>query len=229
MGPSPVRPTLGLDIGGTKLAVGVVDGSGRVYGLQIRPTEASAGPDAVLERLFAMGHRAVDAAGLGPVAAVGISCGGPLDAARGVVLSPPHLTGWFDVAVVERARQAFAAPAVLENDGTAAALAEYRHGAGRGTSSIVYLTLSTGIGGGAVLGGRVYRGAWGNGTEFGHILVRSDGRSCSCGRLGCIEAYASGTSIAARALEALEGQPALVDAGFGPGGRGRCRRGGAGR
>lgn len=208
MGPGSAPPVLGLDIGGTKLAVGVVTGVGEVHGLQVQPTDPASGPDAVLRRLFAMGHRALEIAGSGPVAGVGISCGGPLDAARGVLLGPLHLTGWIDVAVTERARAAFDVPATLANDATAAALAEYWYGAGRGTSSMVYLTLSTGVGGGAVLDGRLYRGAYGNGAEFGHIQVRPDGRRCSCGRRGCVEAYASGTNIALRAREALALQAA---------------------
>ena len=203
MGPGSAPPVLGLDIGGTKLAVGVVTPLGEVHGLQVQPTDAASGPDAVLRRLFAMGHRALRAADLGRVAAVGVSCGGPLDAARGILLCPPHLPGWVDVAVAERTRAAFDVPATLTNDATAAALAEFRYGAGRGTTSMVYLTLSTGVGGGAVLDGRLYRGAHGNGAEFGHIQVRSGGRRCSCGREGCVEAYASGTSIALRAREAV--------------------------
>lgn len=203
MGPDSAPPVLGLDIGGTKLAVGVVTCVGEVHGLQVQPTDPVSGPDAVLERLFAMGRQALEIADVGPVAAVGISCGGPLDAARGVLLGPPHLPGWIDVAVTERARNAFGVPTTLANDATAAALAEYWYGAGRGTSSMLYLTLSTGVGGGAVLDGRLYRGAYGNGAEFGHIQVRSDGRRCSCGRRGCVEAYASGTNIARRAREAV--------------------------
>jgi glucokinase len=142
-------------------------------------------------------------AGRAPIGAVGIACGGPLDAAAGILLDPPHLPGWHAVPIRALAEQAFGVPAALENDATAAALAEYRCGAGRGTATMLYLTVSTGIGGGAVVAGRLHLGAAGNAAEFGHVTVLRGGRRCSCGRRGCIEAYASGTSIAARTKEAL--------------------------
>ncbi|MHA7132956.1 ROK family protein [Oerskovia turbata] len=194
---------LGLDIGGTKLAVGVVGEDGRVDRLLIEPTRREEGPEAVLARLFRMGREAVAASGTAAPSAVGISCGGPLDAARGVLLNPPHLPGWIDVPVVEMAAAAFDLPTYLENDATAAALGEHAFGAGRGTSTLVYLTVSTGVGGGAVVDGRLHRGAAGNGGELGHVMVRPDGRACTCGRRGCLEAYCSGTQIARRAEEAV--------------------------
>jgi glucokinase len=107
------------------------------------------------------------------------------------------------VPIVDMARERFGVPAVLENDATAAALAEYRYGVARGAQTALYLTVSTGIGGGAIIDGRLHRGAAGNGGEFGHIMVRPGGRECLCGRFGCLEVYASGTSIAQRATEAL--------------------------
>lgn len=201
------RPVLGLDIGGTKLAVGVVTADGAVHGGLVEPTRREQGPRRVLQRLFALGHRAVADAGLGPVAAVGISCGGPLDAEAGVLQAPLHLPGWHDVPVVALAEDAYGVSAALENDATAAALGEYRHGHGArlpaADATMLYLTLSTGVGGGAVVGSRLHRGAAGNGGEFGHLVVRPGGRSCLCGRRGCLERYVSGTSIAERAIEAL--------------------------
>lgn len=195
---------LGLDIGGTKLAAGAVDAHGTVIAERTIPTRREEGPDAVLARLFDLARATVDAAGpAGPPRAIGIGCGGPLDRTTGVLHSPPHLPGWHDVAVVDRARAALGAPAFLDNDGTAAALGEFRSGAGRGHSTMLYLTISTGVGGGAIVDGRLHRGASGNGGEFGHLTVVRGGRLCSCGRLGCLEAYVSGTSIAARAREAL--------------------------
>jgi glucokinase len=201
------RPVLGLDIGGTKLAVAVVTPDGRAHGLQVAPTHREEGPGRVLDRLVALGHAAVAAAGLGPVAAVGISCGGPLDSDAGVLLRPLHLPGWEHVPVVALARAAYGVPAALENDATAAALGEYRFGLGRtlppGRGTLVYLTLSTGVGGGAVIDGRLHRGAAGNGGELGHLVVERGGRVCLCGRAGCLERYVSGTSIAERAAEAV--------------------------
>lgn len=197
------HPVLALDIGGTKLAVAVVTDGGSAHGVVVEPTRREEGWRVVVDRLFAMGRQAVAQAGLGDVEAVGIACGGPLDAAAGVLLSPPHLPGWIDVPIGALAAEAFGVPSVLQNDATAAALAEYRFGAGRGVDTMLYLTVSTGIGGGAVIDGSLHLGAAGNGGEFGHITVRPGGRLCSCGRHGCIEAYASGSSIALRAREAL--------------------------
>jgi glucokinase len=196
---------LALDIGGTKLAAGVVDTAGRVHSFAIASTLADEGPDSGLERLFALGRKVVEDSGIAwaEIGAVGIGAGGPLDAARGVLIAPPHLPGWLDVPLTDRAEEAFGIPAALENDATAAAAGEHRYGAGAGTRHMVYLTISTGVGGGVVIDGRLYRGAGGNGGELGHVTVDCNGRPCrGCGRRGCLEAYVSGTSIAERAREA---------------------------
>lgn len=198
------RTVLGLDIGGTKLAAGVVDATGMVHSFLRTPTLGHEGPDRVVERLLELGREAVAAAGASwsGVEAVGVGCGGPLDAARGV-LSPPYLPGWHDVPLAAIAERAYGLPVVLDNDATAAAAAEHRYGAGAGVTNMVYLTVSTGVGGGVIVDGRLYRGSDGNGAELGHVTVDWRGRVChGCGRRGCLEAYVSGTSIAERAREA---------------------------
>jgi glucokinase len=207
-GPGGVRPApvLGFDIGGTKLAAGVVDPAGRALSFVVCPTRNERGPDAVLVDLFGIGRRALDEAAVdeGDLGAVGIGCGGPLDPERGVLVAPPHLLGWRDVPMRDLAERQFGRPAFLENDATAAASAEHRYGAGVGARNMVYLTISTGVGGGVVIEDRLYRGATGNGGELGHLTVDWRGRPCrSCGRQGCLEAYVSGTSIAERAAEAI--------------------------
>ncbi|HWV88104.1 MAG TPA: ROK family protein [Capillimicrobium sp.] len=196
---------LALDIGGTKLAAGVVEDDGAVRAFAVAPSAAARGPQDTLARLFALGRRAIEQAGPGtPVDAVGIGCGGPLDPRRGVLVAPAHLPGWHDVPVVAMAQEAFGLPAAIENDATAAAAGEHRWGRGAGVRHLVYLTISTGVGGGIVADGRLYRGAAANGGELGHVTVDRDGRPCrTCGRRGCLEAYASGTAIAERATEAL--------------------------
>lgn len=197
------QPVLALDIGGTKLAVAVVTADGASHGLLTEPTDRQSGPDAVIAHLFDMGRRSIAASGRGEPVAVGISCGGPLDAASGVLTSPLHLPGWIDIPIVAMASAEYGVPAVVENDATAAVLGEHRFGAARGADIALYLTLSTGVGGGSVIDGRLHRGAAGNGGEFGHLMVRPGGRQCGCGRRGCLEAYASGTNIAIRARELL--------------------------
>ena len=196
---------LAFDIGGTKLAVGVVDASGTVHSFLVEPTRAEEGPEQGLERLWELGRRAVAQSRLawGEVVAAGICAGGPLDAARGVLVAPVHMPGWVDVEIASLAERELDRPAFLENDATAAAAGEHRYGAGAGTRHMVYLTVSTGVGGGVVVDGRLYRGAGGNGSELGHVTVDCNGRPCrGCGRNGCLEAYVSGTSIAERAQEA---------------------------
>lgn len=196
---------LALDIGGTKLAAGVVDATGSAHSFLVEPSRTDLGVDRVLADLFALGREAVAESKTAwtDISAVGIGCGGPLDAKSGVLLAPPHLAGWHDVPVVALAEREFERPATLENDATAAAAAEHRYGAGVGTSNMVYLTISTGVGGGVVIDGRLYRGATGNGGELGHVTIDWHGRRCrGCGRRGCLEAYVSGTSISERAQEA---------------------------
>ena len=198
-------PVLGLDIGGTKLAAGVVDSNGKVHSFVVAPTRVDEGAESGLERLFELGRLAIAESGFetGEIRAVGIGSGGPLDAERGVLIAPPHLPGWHDVPVVDLAEAAFHLPVTLENDATAAAAGEHRWGAGAGIRNMVYLTISTGVGGGVVIDGSLYRGSRGNGGELGHVTVDWHGRPCrGCGRLGCLEAYVSGTSIAERAREA---------------------------
>jgi len=196
---------LGLDIGGTKIAAGVVDAEGSVHGFAVAPSQADRGPDDGIARLFDLGRHAVAESGWSwdDITAIGIGCGGPLDSANGVLIAPLHLPGWNDVPIAARAAEELGRPAVLDNDATAAAAGEHRYGAGRGTRNMVYLTLSTGVGGGVIIDGRLHRGRTGNGGELGHVTVDWHGRRChGCGRRGCLEAYCSGTSIAERAHEA---------------------------
>ncbi|HVM16842.1 MAG TPA: ROK family protein [Gaiellaceae bacterium] len=199
-------PVLALDVGGTKLAAGVVDAAGTTHSFLAEPTLPERGPADTVQRLLDLGRRAVAESGIGwaEIAAVGIGCGGPLDVATGTVLAPPHLPGWRELPLAALVEEEYDRPAALENDATAAAAAEHAWGAGAGTRHMVYLTLSTGVGGGVVADGRLYRGARGNGAELGHVTVEGGTRGCrGCGRRGCLEAYVSGTSIAERAREAL--------------------------
>ncbi|HZQ81510.1 MAG TPA: ROK family protein [Gaiellaceae bacterium] len=205
MGGAPQSPVLALDIGGTKIAAGVVDADGHTRSFVVKPSRTELGVDAVLGDLFSLGRTAVEESGVDwrQIEAIGIGCGGPLDAEQGVLLAPPHLPGWHDVPVKELAEREYERGVTLENDATAAAAGEHRWGAGAGVDNMVYLTISTGVGGGVVIGGRLYRGSSGNGGELGHVTVDWHGRRCrGCGRLGCLEAYVSGTSIAERAQEA---------------------------
>jgi glucokinase len=180
--------------------------SGQVLAERREPSEAREGPDAMIGRAVRMAREAVDEAGmqLDEVIVVGIGCGGPLDPWRGIVHNALNNPGWIDVPIVARIEAELGRPAFLDNDANAAALGEHRFGAGRGVADLVYLTISTGVGGGLVLGGRLYHGENGNAGELGHISVQvQGGRPCHCGSIGCLEAYCSGTNIAVRLLEAV--------------------------
>jgi glucokinase len=203
---------LGLDFGGTKLAAGLVDAASGVVLARARcPTPASGGADASLAAMLdlardLLGQPADDAAApLAPPAlkGIGVSFGGPVAADGRTVRLSMHVPGWEGLALADRLERAFGVAALIANDGDAAALAEHRFGAGRGVRHMLYLTVSTGIGGGVIVDGRLHRGerAWAG--EVGHIVLKPDGPPCPCGRNGCLESLASGLSIARTAQQQL--------------------------
>jgi glucokinase len=195
---------LGIDIGGTKVALALGDEQGRVLERMRRPTDATERADDDLARIAEDARRLLGRAGvtLDDVACVGVSAPGPIDAAGERLLHPPNLPGWGDVPVRRILADALGVPVHVENDANAAALAEWRFGAGRGFDDVVYLTASTGIGAGVVLGGRLHRGHAGNAGEIGHAPVEWDGLPCVCGQRGCLEAYVGGAAWARR-LQAI--------------------------
>lgn len=184
----PVTHFIGLDIGGTKCALGVETADGSFAEVARFPTR---GPDETLAR-FATEIARLPAA---ESRAFGISCGGPLDAARGVILSPPNLPGWDEVRVCAWVDQNFGGRSRLMNDANACALAEWQQGAGRGTPSMMFLTMGTGMGAGLVLDGRLYEGVTGNAGEVGHLRLAADG-PVGFGKAGSFEGFCSGGGIA---------------------------------
>jgi glucokinase len=200
---------LGLDIGGTKLAVGIANAEGRVLADAAEPTDPTSRPGDVVEALYRMSQAVCAKAGVGlrDLRAVGISYGGPVDYPAGVTVTCHHLQGWEKVPLVRMVEERFGLPAAMDNDANAAALAEAVFGAGRGHTHLLYLTVSSGIGGGIIIEGEIYRGATSMAGEIGHMTVKPDGPVCTCGRRGCLEAMASGWSIARRAQEAAAAWP----------------------
>ena len=186
---------LGIDIGGTKLAAGVADRAGKLLVSDRIPTDAMKGPAHAMDRLNEMCRRLIRESGVKVVAA-GMGSVGPLDQATGRIISPVNLPGWGTVPLVQMVHEGLKIPVYLDNDANAAALGEHLFGAGRGVRHMIYLTISTGIGGGVILDGKLYQGANGNAGELGHMSVDYRGRKCGCGNVGCIEQYASGTAIA---------------------------------
>jgi len=186
---------LGIDIGGTKTIVAVADDGGRIIGQTRIDTPRDQGTAVVLTEIESALRRLMDETHTSQVQAIGIGCGGPLDRERGAILTAPNLPGWENLPLVDHFARAFGAPAYLDNDVTLAALGEACEGAGRGVDHFAYFNIGTGIGGGIIIDGRVYRGC-GNAGEFGHQVILPDGPPCLCGRHGCLESLASGTSIA---------------------------------
>lgn len=196
---------IGIDLGGTKIHTIAATREGEVAGNDRRLTEASEGPDAVIARIVESARAAAADAGvrMEEIAGIGVSAPGPIDVDAGVVTTPPHLPGWKDVPLARILQGQLGRPALLENDANAAGYGEFRHGAARGYRHILFVTISTGIGGGLILDGRLYRGASGGAGEVGHMGLAEDGWTCGAGHPGCLEGRASGTAIARRAREAV--------------------------
>jgi glucokinase len=200
-----MRHAAGIDLGGTELRVGLVDETGRVLRLERMATDVAAAPVEVIDAMAVLVRRVAD--GRAAPEAIGICTPGPLDAAGGRVLAPPTLPRWRDVALCDLLAERTGLSVTLENDGHAAALGEWRHGAGRTCDDFVYVTVSTGIGGGIVSGGRLLRGVAGLAAHVGHMTVSDTSEPCACGNRGCWEALASGTALARRARAALAASP----------------------
>jgi glucokinase len=204
---------VGIDLGGTKIGTGLVDSRGAVKASDYRPTKAVKGRDAVIQRIVEATHKVMREAGIAPsdVSGIGIGAPGPLDIAKGILTEPPNLPGWRDVPLKEIIEDAIGISTYLENDANAAAIAEYLYGAGKGTRDMIYVTVSTGIGGGLILNGQIYHGAHGGAGEVGHMTILPDGPLDGCGNRGCLEALASGTAIALAGRELVEhGVPTLI-------------------
>ena len=197
---------LGVDIGGTKVAAGLVSEQGEIL-QQFRAPMLARGSAA---EGFCAVREAIDgirAAG-GEFRAIGIISPGPLDPGKGIVLNPPNLPCWRNFALVKAVEDAFGMPARLDNDANAAGLAEAIWGAGRGHALVFYVTLGTGIGTGIIFNGRIHHGRTGAAGEGGHVTIDYHGPRCGCGKRGCIEALASGPAIAERGRQALAGRNA---------------------
>jgi glucokinase len=201
---------LGLDLGGTNIKGGVVDDQGRPISSVSSPTLAELGPEIGLGTLKDLAIRAVEASGVGweEILAVGLGAAGTLDASIGRIIDASNLKRWNGFAIAPRLAKILDRPTFLVNDANAAAFGEYWAGAGRMTESLVLFTIGTGIGCGIVESGRILEGRHGLGGECGHMTIQMEGgRPCSCGRSGHLEAYASVTSLVARAVEGLEIEP----------------------
>jgi glucokinase len=201
-----MRVVLGVDIGGTKIAVAPVDRDGLPVAPVSRTPSDARGEAEFLEGLSrSLAHSADAARASGhEVMAVGLGCAGTVSRDEGLVVESPHLP-LTRTPVARFVADRLGLPIVLDNDANVAGLAEARVGAAAGLRHVVMVTLGTGVGGGLVLGGRVYRGTTGAAAELGHMVVAAGGRACRCGREGCLEAYASGTALERTATELVRG------------------------
>ncbi len=198
---------IGIDIGGTKVAAGLVNEQGEITH-KIRVPMSAAGTPAAG---FASVANAIEAVYTlapevrGSVTGIGLCAPGPLDPKTGVVLNPPNVPCWRGFPLAAETERAFGVPARLDNDANAAALAEVLWGSGLGYANVFYATLGTGIGTGIILDGKIYHGRTGSAAEGGHMTIDYRGPRCGCGKFGCIEALASGPAIALRARGKLAG------------------------
>jgi glucokinase len=194
------RLFVGVDVGGTKVAAGLVNAEGEISSHVRVPMVSNAsardGLNSVLSAIEQVSGQAAE-----EVAGIGICAPGPLDPASGVVLNPPNVPCWRNFALAAAVQEVYSVPVKVDNDANAAALAETRWGAARGYKNVFYATIGTGIGTGIIFDGKIYHGRTGSAGEGGHVSIDYRGPTCLCGKPGCVEILASGTSIARRARE----------------------------
>ncbi len=193
---------VGVDIGGTKVAAGLVNADGEILSQVREPMIANSSAQEGLNAVFSAIERVLPDGATG-VGGIGICAPGPLDPKSGVILNPPNLPCWRNFPLGESVQRRYSAPVKIDNDANAAALAETRWGAARGCRNVFYATIGTGIGTGIVFDGEIYHGRTGSAGEGGHVSIDYQGPICRCGKPGCIEILASGTAIAQRARQAM--------------------------
>src|SRR5699024_6786384 len=188
---------IGVDIGGTNVAIGVVEETGELINQSIIPTDLSISPFDMVSRINDEIKRVIKKANIQEnyIKGIGIGAPGPLDSKNGMVTCPPNLPTWIDIPIQEWVQNQFPFPVKLENDANAAALAERWIGAGQENENFVYMTVSTGIGAGIIADGKLLRGRKGNAGDIGHMVVDPSFGQCTCGQYGCLEWIASGTAI----------------------------------
>ena len=193
---------VGVDLGGTKIYTALVDLEGNIIKEKTVATLANEGEEAVLGRIIDTINYVIDGTDKELIKSIGIGSPGPLDVKNGIIVETANLP-FKNFAIVKTIKETYELPTYLDNDANVATLGEFMFGAGKGTENMVFITASTGIGGGAVLNGKLFRGATGNALEVGHMTVATEGPRCGCGNIGCAEALGSGTAIGKRAKEAV--------------------------
>jgi glucokinase len=198
--------TIGIDVGGTKVLGGVVSPSGEILITARRDTPREGG-GALTQTIADVANELLSAY---PVESIGVSAAGFISSDRQTILATPNIAGWNGVNLDKELTQILSKRIVLENDANAAAWGEFKFGAGRGRNDLMLLTLGTGVGGGLILDGSLFRGAFGIGAELGHMRLVPDGHLCGCGIRGCLEQYASGSALMRHAREAISASPDIA-------------------
>jgi glucokinase len=202
---------VGIDLGATKIALGLIDPLDRIVAQRRIPTEVAAGPAAAVERIVTSTAELQAELPAGRrVAAAGICSPGPLEHETGVIIDPPNLTGWRNVPLRQMLESRLGVPVVLEHDAKASALGEYHYGVGRGAKSMVYIVVGTGVGAAIIIDGQIYRGMHNSAGEVGHITIDRNGEKGSSGIRGNVESYMAGPALAYHYRRLLEqaGRPA---------------------
>ncbi len=204
---------MGIDLGGTKVLAAVVDANGAIVGMAKKKTKAEQGPDSVIKRIIDTAQSAAASAKISmkSIAGIGVGAPAPVDCQTGVVYSAPNLPGWDEIPLGPRLQAEFGVPVLVDNDVNLGTLGEWSQGAGRGSLHMVGIFVGTGVGGGVVIDGKLYRGARYAAGEVGHTIVQPDGPLCGCGQRGCLEAFASRTAIERAVRAGLEeGRSSMV-------------------
>ena len=204
------RLIAGVDLGGTQIRAALADGEGRILRRTSCLTLAEEGLESVIGRIKGAVYEVMGSTDRGQVQGIGVVAPGPVDPRKGVIMKAPNLSGWKNVPLKDLVEEEFGLPVFVGNDANSAALAEQRFGAGQGIADLIYITVSTGIGGGIIADNRLLLGAQGFAGEVGHQTIEAYGPRCNCGNIGCLEALAAGPAIARRARQ-------LIRAGIGMG------------
>lgn len=196
---------IGIDIGGTKIAIGLVDSQGSIAAQATLPTDLSISPDEMITRVATTTTKLLDEHAIPSslIAGIGVGAPGPLNTKKGIIVEPPNLRSWWNFSIIESLQRYFNFPIFFENDATAAALAEKWVGAAQNLDHFIFMTISTGIGAGIFAHGKLLTGATGNAGDIGHLVIDPAAGHCNCGQDGCFEYIASGTAIARQATQIL--------------------------
>ncbi len=206
-------PVIAVDLGGTKIAAGIVSAGCEILAREYCPTLADEGIEAIIERVVSAVGRLISRQGMGlsQVCCISVAACGAIDSETGVIAFSPNLPGCRDIPLRDMLRDRLGVKTMLINDANAAAWGEHHLGAGKGVNNLVCLTVGTGIGGAIIIDGRLYTGSSGSAGEIGHMVIEANGAKCRCGNTGCLEALASGTAIAREAAaHVARGEPSSL-------------------